>query len=338
MGQSWSTFAVSETIDTVNTLEYPYTRTTGPYMGPFLTALRDGKLIANKIDGRTFCPPLEYDPNTGATAPAEFVEVGPGGTVVGWTWIAEPSEKHPFTHPFAFALIKIDGTDVPMVHAVDAGSIDEMATLMRVSAQYRDERHGAITDVYFVPLAKAQTQTIAPGEGTVEITEHLISLKVREQLYPHRRRFANGLLDGKIIGQKSPVSGKVYVPGRGYDNLERVPLTEADEVVVADKGTVVAFTVITPVQYYGQKETEPYIRCSILLDNSDQPIMGVDVRHIPLDEFRVGMRLGAEWKKPNERSVAGLDNRGGVWDQVIDRWMPTGEPDVDFEKFKEHTW
>ena len=116
---------MSETIDTVNTLEYPYTRTTGPYVGPFLTALRDGKLIANKIDGRTFCPPLEYDPDTGAPAPAEFVEVGPGGTVVGWTWIAEPSEKHPFAHPFAFALIKIDGTDVPMVHAVDAGSIDD---------------------------------------------------------------------------------------------------------------------------------------------------------------------------------------------------------------------
>jgi len=329
---------VSETIETVNTLEYPYTRTTGPFMGPFLTALRDGRLIGNRINGRTFCPPFEYDPETGAASAAEFVEVGPGATVVGWTWIAEPSEKHPFAHPFAFALIKIDGTDVPMVHAVDAGSIDDMATLMRVSAQYRDERHGAITDVYFVPLAEAQAQTIAAGEGTVEITEHLISLKVREPLYPHRRRFANGLLAGKIIGQKSPVSGKVYVPGRGYDNLERVPLTEADEVEVADRGTVVAFTVITPVQYYGQKETEPYIRCSILLDNSDQPIMGVDVRHIPLDDFRVGMRLGAEWKKPDERSVAGLDNRGGVWDQVIDRWMPTGEPDVDFETFKEHTW
>ena len=329
---------MSEPIDIVNTLEYPYTRTTGPFMGPFLTALRDGKLIGNRINGRTFCPPFEYDPDTGAASAAEFVEVGPGATVVGWTWIAEPSEKHPFAHPFAFALIKIDGADVPMVHAVDAGSIDAMSTGMRVAAQYRDERHGAITDLYFVPEAAAKTQSIAPGEGTVDITEHLISLKVREPLYPHRRRFADGLLAGKIIGQKSPVSGKVYVPGRGYDNLERVPLTQADEVEVADRGTVVAFTVLTPVQYYGQKETEPYIRCSILLDNSDQPIIGVDVRDIPLEDFRVGMRLGAQWKKPEERSLAGLDNRGAVWDQVIERWTPTGEPDLDFEAFKEHTW
>ena len=27
------------------TLEYPYTRTTGPVMGPFLTGLRDGRIL-----------------------------------------------------------------------------------------------------------------------------------------------------------------------------------------------------------------------------------------------------------------------------------------------------
>jgi len=330
---------VSEFIETIHTLEYPYTRTTGPYMGPFLTSLRDGKLIGNRISGRTFCPPLEYDPDTGASAPAEFVEVGPSGTVVGWTWVAEPTTKHPFATPFAFALIKLDGTDVAMIHAVDAGTIGAMSNGMRVTAQYRDERHGAITDVYFVPEAKAKQQDIVAGEGTVDITEHLISLQIKEPLYPHRLRFAEGLLEGRIIGQKSPVSGKVYVPGRGYDNLERVPLTAADEVEVADRGTVVAFTVITPVQYYGQKETEPYIRCSILLDNSDQPIIGVDIRDVAIDQFRVGMRMRAVWKPAAERTVDGMDNRaGGVWEQVIDRWESTGEADVSFESFKEHTW
>ena len=29
-------------------IEYPYTRTTGPVVGPFLTALRDGKLIGSR--------------------------------------------------------------------------------------------------------------------------------------------------------------------------------------------------------------------------------------------------------------------------------------------------
>ena len=60
------------------------------------------------------------------------------------------------------------------------------------------------------------------------------------------------------------------------------------------------------MQYYGQKETEPYIRCSILLDGTDQPIMGVDVRDIPLEEFRVGMRLaGRSGSTPAERTSTG---------------------------------
>ncbi len=71
---------------------------------------------------------------------------------------------------------------------------------------------------------------------------------------------------------------------------------EADEVEVDGIGAVSSFTVITPMQYYGQKETEPYIRASILLDGTDSPLIGIDIRDIPIDEFRVGMRLRAVWK------------------------------------------
>jgi uncharacterized OB-fold protein len=330
---------VPELHEITATLEYPYTRTTGPVVGPFLTGVRDGTLLGNRCGDRVLFPPLEYDPDTGAPLDPDFVEVGPGGTVGAWTWVENPTRKHPFDHPFAFALITLDGADTAFVHAVDAGSIDKMSTGMRVKAQYRDERKGAITDVYFVPEAEAKKQKITKGDEPVTITEHLIGVTLREPLFPHRVRFANGLLDGRIIGQKSPVSGKVYVPGRGYDNLERVLLTEADEVVVADVGTVTSFTVITPVQYYGQKETEPYIRCSILLDGADSPIIGVDIRDIPLEEFRVGMRLKAVWKPVGERSVDEIDNRwGAVWEDVIERWEPTGEPDVPFEQLSEHNW
>jgi uncharacterized OB-fold protein len=321
------------------TLEYPYTRTTGPVVGPFLTGLRDGKILANRCGDRVLLPPLEFDPDTGATLEPDFVPVGPGGTVGAWTWVEHPTRKHPFDHPFAFALITVDGATTPFVHVVDAGSIDKMATGMRVKAQFRDERKGAITDLYFVPEAEAKKQKITKGDEPVTITEHLIGVTLSEPLFPHRARFAKGLLEGRIIGQKSPVSGKVYVPGRGYDNLERVVMTEADEVVVSDAGTVTSFTVITPVQYYGQKETEPYIRCSLLLDGADQPIIGVDVRDIPAEDFRIGLRLKAVWRPPGERSIDLLDNRfGAVWEDVIARWEPTGEPDVPFEQLTEHNW
>ena len=312
------------------TLEYPYTRTTGPVMGPFLTALRDGRILGGRCGNRVLCPPLEYEPETGAPIEPDFVDVGPGGTVRSWTWVAHPTPKHPFDKPFAFALIQLDGADTPLVHAVDAGSSEAMSTGMRVAAQFREERTGAITDVYFVPEASAAQQDITPGDEPVQITTHLIALTISEPLYPHRVRFAEGLLEGRIIGQRSPVSGKVYVPSSGYDNLSRAEMTEADDVEVADRGSVSSFTVITPIQYYGQKETEPYIRASILLDGADSPIIGVDVRNIPIEEFRVGLRLQAVWKPPGERDVSELGNRfGGAWEGVLERWEPTGEPDAD---------
>ena len=42
------------------------------------------------------------------------------------------------------------------------------------------------------------------------------------------------------------------------------------------------------------------------------------------------MRVQAVWRPPGERDVSELDNRwGGIWEQVIARWEPTGEPDAD---------
>ena len=318
-------------------LEFPYQRTLGPVMGPFMTALRDGKILADRIGGRVVCPPLEYDPATGATVDPDFVEVGPGGTVQSWSWVTTPTRRHLFDHPFAFALILLDGADTPLVHAVDASSIDAMNTGMRVRAQFRAERVGAITDVYFVPEADATEQAITPGDEPVAVTEAFISLSISERLSPHRVRFAQALLDGRIIGQRSPVSGKIYVPGRGYDNMERVPMTEADEVELPSVGSVSAFTVLSPVDYYGQKETEPWIRASILLDGADQALIGIDIRDIPQDEFRVGMRLRAVWKPPGERHIS-ADNRGVDWERVIERWEPTGEADADARHLEDYAF
>ena len=105
---------------------------------------------------------------------------------------------------------------------------------MRVAAQYRDERDGAITDVYFVPEADAQAQDISAGDEPVTITEHRVAADQRTAL-PAPGPFARGLLEGRIVGQRSPASGKVYVPSNGYDNLERAEMTEADDVEVADR-------------------------------------------------------------------------------------------------------
>src|SRR6195952_532776 len=63
-------------------IEYPFSRTTGPVIGAFLTGLREQVLVGSKAaDGRVIVPPAEFDPDTGEDL-TQLVEVGPGGEVV----------------------------------------------------------------------------------------------------------------------------------------------------------------------------------------------------------------------------------------------------------------
>jgi uncharacterized OB-fold protein len=128
-------------------LGFTYTRSTGPVVGRFLTELRDRKVVGIKgSDGAVYVPPMEYDPLT-AEQLEEFVEVGQAGKVVSWAWVKEPRDAHPFDRPFAWAMVQLDGADVPMVHAVDAGSEAAMHTGMRVKVRWADAPRGFITDI-----------------------------------------------------------------------------------------------------------------------------------------------------------------------------------------------
>ena len=128
-------------------LGFTYTRSTGPVVGRFLTELRDRSIVGIKgSDGKVYVPPMEYDPVT-AEALSEFVEVGQSGEVVSWAWVKEPRESHLLDRPFAWAMIKLDGADIPMVHMVDAGNEDAMSTGMRVTARWAEETRGYMTDI-----------------------------------------------------------------------------------------------------------------------------------------------------------------------------------------------
>ena len=144
--------ADSDVLVAPNVLEYPYSRTVGPVIGRFMTALRDGHIVGIRtVDGRVLVPPAEYDPATGDEL-SDFVDVGDAGVVTTWAWVHQPREKHPLDRPFAFALIKLDGADTAMLHAVDAGDEAKMRTGMRVKVKWRDERVGEIQDIAcFVP-------------------------------------------------------------------------------------------------------------------------------------------------------------------------------------------
>lgn len=128
-------------------LGYTYTRTTGPVIGRFLTGLRDGQILGTRTsDGRVIVPAAEFDP-VSAEALSEFVPVQDSGTVTTWCWVRQPLSHHLLQKPFAFALIRLDGADVPLLHMVDAGSEAAMRTGMRVRARWAAERRGSITDI-----------------------------------------------------------------------------------------------------------------------------------------------------------------------------------------------
>lgn len=130
------------------TLQFPYRRSLGPVIGAFFTGLREGKVLgARTREGRVLCPPLEYDPDTGQAVEPNLVEVSDSGEVAEWAWVTEPLRKHPLQRPFAWALVKLDGADTALLHALDARSRDAVSRGMRVRIRWREERVGNITDI-----------------------------------------------------------------------------------------------------------------------------------------------------------------------------------------------
>ena len=129
-------------------LEYAYRRSVGPVLGRFFGELRERRLVGIRTRaGKVLVPPAEYDPATGEATTGDFVAVGPSGVVKSWTWVTAPRAKQPLQHPFAYALIQLDGADTPLLHAVDARSESRMRTGLRVRPRWRAETKGEMGDL-----------------------------------------------------------------------------------------------------------------------------------------------------------------------------------------------
>jgi hypothetical protein len=136
-------------------LAYTYKRSLGPVLSRFFTGLRDRQILGvRRADGSVMVPPREYDPDSGE-ALSELVPVADTGVVRSWAWVHRPRAKQPLGHPFAYALIQLDGAATPLLHVVDAGSESAMQSGMRVCARWADATQGAITDIQaFVPAER----------------------------------------------------------------------------------------------------------------------------------------------------------------------------------------
>lgn len=306
-------------------MKFDYTRSTGPIIGRFLTELRSGKVVGVRgSDGRVIVPPAEFDPATGE-ALSEFVDVSDVGTVQTWSWVADPLPGQPFDRPFAYALIKLDGADTAILHAVDVASPADISTGLRVRARWAAERTG---DIHDIEAFEPGETSAAPADATSEaepVTGIVtpIDFSIKHTAAPQEAVFLKALMEGRLLGARARMDGKVYFPPRGADPRDGSPTD--DYVEVSDKGIVTTFCIVN-VPFMGQRLKPPYVAAYVLLDGADIPFLHL-VLGVEASEVRMGMRVEAVWK-PREEWGLSMAN--------IDHFRPTGEPDADYDSFAHH--
>jgi uncharacterized OB-fold protein len=316
---------MSRTLSAPITVAFDYTRSTGPVLGRFLTGLRDGQVVGGRTsEGKVVVPPPEYDPVTHQQID-DFVEVADAGTVASWTWVPEPVKGQPLDRPFAFVLVTLDGADAPLLHALDVGGPDDVETGMRVKIRWREERVGHITDIEcFVPESVETTAPVV-RETVDPVTGIIVPIEL-DYVYaasPEESLFYSSVAEGKLVGQRCPTCQKVYIPPRSACPADGTPTRE--EVELSDSGTITTFCIVN-VPFLGQRITPPYVSAYVLLDGADIALLHL-ILDIPAEEVRMGMRVKAVWK-PREEWGTTIEN--------ISHFAPTGEPDADYESYKQH--
>lgn len=173
----------------------------------------------------------------------------------------------------------------------------------------------------------ADTREIDPNAPVVGMDYHM-HVEYHEVLCPVMREFADALMQKRLIAHKCPQCGLIYAPPKGYCPICVVPTDKSHEVELQQRGVVTNYTIVTPVQYHGQEETERFAKASLQLDGGGTLSLQ-DLLDIPVDDVRIGLRVEAVWAPDDERNVDEITNRSwGIGESAIRGWKPTGEPDV----------
>ncbi|GGT79695.1 Zn-ribbon domain-containing OB-fold protein [Streptomyces lateritius] len=312
---------VPDTLRAPLVVEFPFTRSLGPVQSAFLTGLRERTVLGVRAaDGRVLVPPVEYDPETAAEL-RELVEVGATGTVTTWAWNPEPRAGQPLTTPFAWVLVRLDGADTTLLHALDAPGPDAVRTGMRVRVRWATERAGAITDIAcFEPYESADVHGTRPHDGVFDDPVGGIVAPARlDYTYsPGRAQtgYLQALTERKTVGERCPSCTKVYVPPRGACPTCGVATT--DRVEVGPRGTVTTFCIVN-IKAKNLDIEVPYVYAHIALDGAGLALHG-RIGGIPYDQVRMGLRVEPVWTEGS---------------RYPDHYRHCGEPDADYDAYKE---
>ncbi|WP_405761397.1 Zn-ribbon domain-containing OB-fold protein [Streptomyces sp. NBC_00045] len=306
-------------------VEFPFTRSLGPVQSAFLSGLRERVVLGVKTtDGKVMVPPVEYDPVT-AEEIRELVEVGAVGTVTTWAWNGSPRPHQPLGTPFAWVLVRLDGADTAILHALDAPGPEAVHTGMRVRIRWAAERTGAITDIACFEPGEAgeagapeRQATAHDGQFADAVTGIIAAARLDYTYSPGRAQTAyiNALAERRTVGERCPSCHKVYVPPRGACPTCGVATTE--QVEVGPAGTVTTYCIVN-IKAKNLDIEVPYVYAHIALDGADLALHA-RIGGIPYDQVRMGLRVEPVWTE------------GG---RHPDHYRPTGEPDADYDAYKE---
>ena len=135
--------------------DFEYSYAAGRFASRFMDALRtEAKLLGTRCEvcDKVLVPPR---PVCGLCSgrTAEWVEVGPGGVITGYTVVEVPfidpmtGIRRPI--PYGFAFVRLDGADTNIYHFLNESRHDKISIGMRITAVFKQaaERDGTLADI-----------------------------------------------------------------------------------------------------------------------------------------------------------------------------------------------
>ena len=130
--------------------------TVGATGSKFLTEIRDNKQIMGiKCPSckKVYVPPRTHCP-TCFVRMSEWVKLSGKGTLETYTIVRYQEPYMPREAPYAYGVIKMDGTDTGLVHMLGEVDLDKIKVGMRLEPVFKEQREGSILDIdYFKPSA-----------------------------------------------------------------------------------------------------------------------------------------------------------------------------------------
>jgi hypothetical protein len=288
-------------------MQSPFTWSTGPVVGAFLTHLRDQEFLGRRClkCGTVSSPPFDHCERCGATE-AEWMEVGPGGTLRALTLVHHAFSGQPAEPPYALALIQLDGSDTSLCHLLKDTDLSQLRIGDRVEPVFRPERTGSLRDIsHFRP---APRRVIRKGHVRASVRQEIQEVVGRQRVpfeYSYGRLypiFYGTMRDQKkLVTVKCSKCGKAILPPRPYCGA---CFADAKQwVELPDTGTIKTFTVVFQ-EFLGQPKKPPYCYVVVVPDGHVSEIHHL-LEGVDFNQVRVGMRVKAVWEE---------DRRGTIWD------------------------